>query len=141
MAMMEPDSQCPDSGNGNFQYMMNGMDVDRMCCTFSATLTRVGSSLGCCPCGARCTGSLPQVQNWYDRAGKFFYFSVRGALYNTNTNLGQVVLTTGPIPVSATSTASGGSATSASLGWESLTNWPLAAGSIFLTLLLAGPAF
>lgn len=119
------DSACPDDEGSNMHYIMNMMNSDSMCCTNSATITQVGSSMACCPCGALCTGAPPLTQNWY-----------------TN-NAGQVVLTTGTIPSSISATVAGATTTAvsgpsvASIGLGELLHASLALGVVVLTGLMA----
>jgi hypothetical protein len=58
---------CPSDPTGNlFQPDSNNVG----CCTESATLTQAGSQMGCCPCGAICTGAAPAMVDWFYAPGK-----------------------------------------------------------------------
>ncbi|OAP62444.1 hypothetical protein AYL99_04647 [Fonsecaea erecta] len=104
--MMGSEYQCPDYNGSGFHYTMNMMGSIPMCCTASATLTRVEFSVGCCPCGSICTGSIPRAQNWYTAAEREQTDVARNRRADASEQtLGQVVLTTGAVPGTATATA------------------------------------
>ncbi|KIW30579.1 uncharacterized protein PV07_06315 [Cladophialophora immunda] len=126
--MMGSEYECPDYEGSGYHYTMNMMGSNPMCCTSSATLTSVGSSMGCCPCGSICTGTVPRVQNWYTAAG-------------------QVVLTTGTIPSTATAaptatvTVVQGGAGGSLLQGTAYLNLPFIVGSLILAVLLGSELF
>jgi hypothetical protein len=58
---------CPSDPTGNL-FEPDSNDIG--CCTESATLTQAGSQMGCCPCGAICTGTAPPMIDWFYAPGK-----------------------------------------------------------------------